>query len=92
MAGGTLTAEGILKPGTGPAGKETITVGLQSNEVAAELTEERNPMKPIASIASSLLDCGATVPASRDVTPTAVTCDGSCEFPPDSRVRGEVTS
>ena len=49
-------------------------------------------MKPIASIASSLLGCGATVPASRDVTPTAVTCDGSCEFPPDSRVRGEVTS
>ena len=81
MAGGTLTAEGILKPGTGPAGKETITVGLQSNETAAELTEERNPMKPIASIASSLLGCGATVPASRDVTPTAVTCDGSCEFP-----------
>ena len=49
-------------------------------------------MKPIASIASSLLDCGATVPAARDVTPTAVTCDGSCEVPPESRVRGEVTS
>ena len=39
-----LTAEGILKPGTGPAGKETIKVGLQSNEAAAELAEERNLM------------------------------------------------
>jgi len=39
-----LTAEGILEPGTSPAGKETIKVGLQSNEAAAELAEERNLM------------------------------------------------
>lgn len=36
-----LTAEGILKPGTGPTGKETIKVGPR-NEAAAELTEKRN--------------------------------------------------
>ena len=45
MARGILTAEGTLKPGTGPAGKETIKVGPQSNEAAAELTEERNLME-----------------------------------------------
>lgn len=44
MAGGILTAEGTLKSGTDPASKETIKVGPQSNEAAAELTEERNLM------------------------------------------------
>lgn len=44
MAGGILTGEEPLKSGTGPAGKETIKVGPQSNEAAAELTEERNLM------------------------------------------------
>jgi len=87
-----LTAEGILKPGTGPAGKETIKVGLQSNEAAAELAEKRNLME--TSVVHRYRPAGLRFLRPGGAHATSATGDARRDllFPPGSRVRGAVTS
>ena len=74
-----LTAEGILEPGTSPAGKETIKVGLQSNEAAAELAEERNLMG--TSVIHRYRPAGLRSPLLGSAHARRVVYDAICYFP-----------
>ena len=92
MAGGTLTAEGILKPGTGPAGKETDYSGTakQQSDSRTHRGEESYETHRI----NRQLPTGLW--RHRPGVARCHTHGGDVRrelrIPPDSRVRGEVTS